>query len=92
MQGRVNGLYTYKSGPKMTLLHSVQFRLRRDVICGTLRAALQVTLKRTCFAAIPYITRAFYGNYSLKIIRNYITSYLEVGHSVHTSLHPCLCE
>ncbi len=41
---------------------------------------MQVTLKRACFAAIPYTTRMFYLN--LPKICNDITSNLGVGQSV----------
>ena len=53
------------------------FEIRCDVIQGRLHASLQEILKRVCFAAISYTTRAFYGNSPQ--IRNDITSHLEVG-------------
>ena len=37
------------------------FEIRRDVTSGRLRTSLRVTIKRACFAAIPYTTRAFHG-------------------------------
>ncbi len=37
------------------------FEIRRDVTSGRLRTSLRVTIKRTCFATIPYTTRAFHG-------------------------------
>ena len=39
--------------------------LRLDMMSSVVKlwASLRVTLKRTCFAAIPYTTHAFYGVY-----------------------------
>ena len=53
-----------------------------DVTWGRLRASLEVTLKRVCFAMIPNTTHRFYGN--LPQIHNDITSNLEVGQSATT--------
>ncbi len=36
--------------------------IRRDVTSSRLRTSLRVTIKRVCFAAIPYNTRAFHGS------------------------------
>ncbi len=58
------------------------FKIRRDVTRGRFLASVLVTLKRTCFAAIPYSTHAFYGNSSQ--IHNDITSNLEAGQSIDT--------
>ena len=37
------------------------FEIRRDVNSGRLRTLLRVTIKRVCFAGIPYTMRAFHG-------------------------------
>ena len=63
----------------MPILDLSNFEIRRDVICGRLRASLRVTLKHACFTVIPYTTGTFYGN--LPQIRNDIMSNLEVGQS-----------
>ena len=52
------------------------FEIRRDVICGRLRASLRVNLKCVRFVEIPYNACTFYGN--LSQIRYNITSNLEV--------------
>ncbi len=37
------------------------FEIRRDITSSRLRTSLRVTIKRACFAAIPYTTRAFHN-------------------------------
>ncbi len=64
---------------KVTILSN--FEIRHDVTLGRLRASLRITLKRACFAVIPYTAHTFYGNSPQ--ICNDIASNLKVGQNVH---------
>ncbi len=55
------------------------FEIRHDVTYGRLGTSLGVTIKRACFAVIPYTTHAFYCNFKYAMINDDIASNLEVG-------------